>query len=75
MQAWALSLGKQVVVMWWQACPNLPPLAVIMLMTSALGQQGAIKACRDYQGPMFLADGQSAVTTGYSWQQQKESEA
>lgn len=66
-QASAQSSGKQVVVMWWPACPNLPPLAVIMLLTSARGQRGAVKACGDYQRLTFLAAGQSAVKMGHSW--------
>lgn len=72
-QAVAQSLGKQVVrAVWGMACPNLSPLAVIMLVTCTRGQQGAIKACRDYRRPAFLASGQSAVKMGQSWQQQKE---
>ena len=60
---------------WATACPSLSPLAVITLMTCARGQQGASKACWDYQRPAFLAGGQSAVKMGHSWQQQTESEA
>ena len=72
-QAVAQSLGKQVVgAVWGMARPNLSPLAVIMLVTCARGQQGAIKACWDYRRPAFLAGGQSAVKMGQSWQQQKE---